>query len=303
MSIFEKFVNLNTNRNGDRRSPHKPLLVLIAISKLQQGKAKMSYSEATKALLPLLNSYAPPIKNRHQPALPYWHLRSDGLWDVTNANHLPKQMSGFPRISALRETTAGFTQDVADGLLNSAKLTDKVIQFLLKEHFPPSIHDDLLDHIGLNKPQEQCVHEFEPEYQASRRRNPGFRNNVLRAYEHRCAVTGFRAALSGTYFGCEAAHIKWHAYDGPDVVANGVCLEPTIHKLFDVGAWTLTDNRRILVSKNYTGSDIAISRLRTFHGASLQDPIAGEPKISIEYIKWHREPQFGGVFHGPALKL
>ena len=62
--------------------------------------------------------------------------------------------------------------------------------------------------------------------------------------------------------------MQWHAYYGPDIVANGIALEPTIHKLFDAGACSLTDDRRILVSANYTGSDEAVARLRAHHGTT-----------------------------------
>jgi putative restriction endonuclease len=140
-------------------------------------------------------------------------------------------------------------------------------------------------------------------YGVKRGRDPRFREAVLRAYEHRCAVTGFRAALGGSYFGCEAAHIQWHAYDGPDTVANGLAMEPTLHKLFDAGAWTLTDDRRILVSAEFTGTDEAVARLRSHHGRSILSPQAGEPLVSTKYIRWHREKEHGGVFRLPALAL
>ncbi|MDJ0909809.1 MAG: HNH endonuclease [Woeseiaceae bacterium] len=137
----------------------------------------------------------------------------------------------------------------------------------------------------------------------SRRRDPAFRERVLRAYEHQCAVTGFRAALGGSFFGCEAAHVRWHACQGPDTVDNGICVEPTLHKLLDAGAWSLTDDRRILVSSDFTGSSSAISRLRDLHGQPLRTPLTDEDRLSVEYIQWHREPDLGGVFRGPHLPL
>ena len=301
--ILDKFKTLNINRSGDRRAPHKPLLVLIALSKLQQGQTTLLYSDATSALLPLLRSYAPPVKSSHQPELPYWHLQGDGIWQVTNADSLPRQSGNFPRIGALKETEAGFSQDVINALIQSPKLAGKIVHLLLEQHFPSSIHEDLVAHIGLEDISEQSEADSELDYKAIKKRDPNFRINVLRAYEHRCAVTGFRAALGGAFFGCEAAHVRWHACEGPDIVANGICLEPTIHKLFDVGAWTLTDDRRILVSKDYTGSETAVSRLRENHGRKLFAPIQGEPPVSVGFIRWHREPQFGGVFRSPAMSL
>ena len=48
----------------------------------------------------LLEAYAPPVKRRHQPELPYWHLASDGIWHVHHAAELDRQASGFPTMSA-----------------------------------------------------------------------------------------------------------------------------------------------------------------------------------------------------------
>ena len=97
--------------------------------------------------------------------------------------------------------------------------------------------------------------------------------------------------------------MRWHAYDGPDEIANGIALEPTLHKLFDAGAWSLTDDRRILVSKDFTGSDSAVERLRSYHGKPLRSPLPGESPVSVDYIRWHRETEKGGVFRAPALPL
>ena len=103
--------------------------------------------------------------------------------------------------------------------------------------------------------------------------------------------------------GCEAAHVQWHAYEGPDSVENGFVLEPTLHKLFDAGAWPLTDDRRVLVSADLTGTDSTVERVRGLHGDPLRPPLPGEAEISVEYIRWHREPDLGGVFRHPALPL
>ena len=109
--------------------------------------------------------------------------------------------------------------------------------------------------------------------------------------------------MSGQFAGCEAAHVQWHCYDGPDTISNGIALEPTIHKLFDIGAWTLTDDRRILISRDLTGDDKTIERIRGRHGQPLSSPIQGEQEVSQEFIRWHREPNQGGVFRQPAIPI
>ena len=88
---------------------------------------------------------------------------------------------------------------------------------------------------------------------------------------------------------------------GPDRVDNGLALQPTLHLLFDRGAWTMTDDRRVVVSRRFTGSEEAVSLLRGLHGRRLRDPLPGCAPVSSEFIRWHREPERGGVFRGPGL--
>ena len=97
--------------------------------------------------------------------------------------------------------------------------------------------------------------------------------------------------------------MRWHAYRGPDTVDNGFAVEPTIHKLFDAGAWTLTDDRRVLVSADLTGTEATVTRIRGLHGQVMRSPLSGEPEVSVEHIRWHRKSDLGGVFRRPALPL
>ncbi|XOV89796.1 MAG: phosphorothioated DNA-binding restriction endonuclease [Pseudomonadota bacterium] len=300
--LLRRIDNLSVYRSGERRAPHKPLLLLFALGRLQQGKFDIPFAEVVENLRPLLDAYAPPVAARHQPELPYWHLQSDALWELDNATNLPLQKGGFPRTAGLRQTTGHLPAAVATTLTTNPALLAQVVAHLLTAHFPDSLHDEILDATGVVLP-DAINYVSPPSYAGPQKRDPEFRRNVLRAYEHRCAVTGFRAALGGSYFGCEAAHVQWHAYQGPDTVDNGIALEPTLHKLLDAGAWSLTDDRRIIVSAEFTGSDSATTRLRSMHGKPITEPLPGYEPVSREYIKWHRERELGGVFREPALQL
>lgn len=302
-NLLEKISNLRVNVSGNRRAPHKPLLLLYALGQLRLGKKKLTFNAVKSALDPLLEAYAPQVRNRHQPELPYWHLATDGLWFVHDVDTLDRQASGFPTMKALRKSTAQISEEFAKQLECDPDLSSRVVQSLLDQHFAPSTHRDILNAVGLEPSTDLLDSDQSPNLQTKRRRNPQFREEVLRVYEHRCAFSGFQAALSGMYLGCEAAHVQWHSYAGPDNVANGIALEPTIHKLFDIGAWSMTDDLRIIVSAHFTGSDPTIERIRGQHGKMLRLPLPGTQQVSPEFIEWHREPDLGGVFRQPALPL
>ena len=299
--ILHRVKHLRVDEAHGCRAPYKPLLLLLAIAKLQHNERKLPFPEVEAELLKLFQSFAPPIKAKWDPRLPYWHLRTDKLWEVPGDNSVEKGANGRPRANALRQTYGALPADVWHELKSDAALTSQVTRLLLDRFFPSSLHQELSDRIGFAMPD--IITAPEATQDARRLRDPEFRNRVLQAYEHRCAVSGFRFALNGAYMVCEAAHIKWHSYEGPDTVANGLALEPTLHRLFDLGAWSLTDDRRILVSKDLTGDGEVLERLRSCHGKPLRRPLDRKDLASAEFIRWHREPKLGGVFKMPPLAL
>ena len=293
---------LRTYRRGETRAPHKPLLLLVAIGERLRGRATLSLDEVETRLTPLLLAFAPPVRGRPEPHLPFWHLGSDdGLWQVAGADALPRTRKGFPELAALRAARGSLADDFASRLDADPGFATRAIALLLERHFPATLHPAILSLAGLDALAIDAADEDRGDYLPGvrgRARDAAFRHEVLDAYGHRCAASGFAATLAGVPWGCEAAHVHWHAFDGPDRVDNGLCLEPTLHRLFDAGAWTLDDERRIVVSATFEGNDEAAGRLLARHGAPLAAPVSGRP-VALDCIRWHREPTLGGVFRQP----
>src|SRR6476660_3917023 len=81
-AMLEQFRGLNVWRRGDERAPHKPLLVLFALAKLQAGAARLiRFDEVENPLSRLLEDFGPPRKSVH-PELPFYHLQCDGIWEI-----------------------------------------------------------------------------------------------------------------------------------------------------------------------------------------------------------------------------
>jgi predicted restriction endonuclease len=73
--------------------------------------------------------------------------------------------------------------------------------------------------------------------------------------------------------GIEAAHVKWFN-GGPDVVENGLCLCSLHHKAFDLGAIALSDDHKVLVSREFRGGREWVARFLRVSGAPLVGPQA-----------------------------
>ncbi len=316
--LLQKLAELRVDRSRGQRKPHKPLLMLCAIQRLLATRqSEVPYAALEDQLRPLLDLYAPPVKGEHHPELPYWHLQSDDVWEIPHASEMQRSVGGFPRMGALRASAGRIPRRFAQALLADPALAERVVQLLLDQHFEPSLHEDLRSAIDLGQGRTsqgndaERVAEPPPEGAGSsknqrsgeRARDSSFRDQVLAAYDYRCAVTGFQALLGGSAFCLEAAHVYWHSQGGPSTVDNGLALTPTLHKLLDHGAWSIDDERRVIVSRHFSGSDNALHELRSLHGRPLRAPAPGFPPLSLDSIRWHRESRRGGIFRPPAVGI
>ena len=196
--------------------------------------------------------------------------------------------------------TGGFRQDVHDLLCRHPELVSRAARLILSEHFPPSIHQDILDALRLSaEPPSHGLDESMPrrgrkvrEYTPRDRR---FRKRVLEAYEKRCAVCKYDIRFGDRLLGLEAAHIRWHSHDGQDVVPNGLALCSLHHKALDLGAMGLEvkgGGFRILVSGRVRGRSPAARRLVGLRGRGIRLPVRAKDAPDRGFVEWHRVEVF-----------
>lgn len=288
-SLLEKFKTLNLFRKDGIRAPHKPLLVILAIGELLQGKGRLlPYSEIDTRLGKLLSEYGS-RRTRHGAVFPFWRLQNDGVWEVSNAEKVRQTKSGdaFKRDLISYNVRGGFTEEIASQLQNDSLLALEIVQGLLDGHFPDTWHEDILQSAGIELTSKGVIRQ---------KRDPHFRANILKAYEYRCAVCGFDVRLGLQPVALEAAHIKWHQAGGPDVEVNGLALCSLHHKLFDRGAFTLSNELEILVSDEAYGSVGFQEWLMRFHGEKLNFPQRQTYYPSDNFTRWHVREVFQGEY-------
>ena len=293
--IHALFDGINVWRRGGQRAPHKPLLLLMTLARVQRGESRLApFASIEEPLTTLLREFGPQRQSYH-PEFPFWRLQNDGdFWEVperdTVHSALGDRQGGDVPKSILRDhgVSGGFSTDVDAYLRQHPELVNQLAARLLEEHFPGTYTDDLLNAVGM---------PFVVEPRAGRRpRDPGFRDHILRIYSYRCAVCGYDGRLGHAVLGVEAAHIKWHAASGPDSADNGVALCAMHHKLLDRGALGLTDDLRIQVSQEVHGNDAVDDLIVRYHNQPLLLPQSGQPRPATPHIHWHTRE----VFKGPA---
>lgn len=285
--ILTQIKNLNVYQRGGKRAPHKPLLLLLALARVAQHRERLAlFSEIEEPLSRLLKDYGPPRKSIH-PEYPFWWLQSDKLWEISNNDSLVRRVgSTSPLKSELvkKKVSGGFPEYVYEVFRKDSKFLERAVSVLLETNFPESLHQDILDEVGLSV----STHH--------RRRDPQFRSDVIRAYEHRCAICGYDLKMGSSDLALEAAHIKWHQSGGPDCIQNGLALCAIHHKALDRGAIGISSDLTILISSDVHGVEGILGWFLSFKDKKIRRPTRLEWIPSSEYIDWHTRQ----VFKKPA---
>src|SRR5215469_13726089 len=247
----------------------------------------MPFAEVDRDLTELLKEFGPSRQSYH-PEYPFWRLQNDGVWVVHATEQLtPRKSSTDAKKSDLlaKDATGGFSPEVQAALAADPALVSEIAARLLENHFPESIHPDILAAVGLTLGVDEA---------AKKKRDPAFRQRVLKAYEYRCAVCGFDVRLGSVSIALDAAHIRWHQAGGPDIESNGLALCVLHHKTFDLGAFTVNREGVLFVSDQAHGTDGFHETLLRHHGRTIRLPQRPEWSPDPSFAEWHGREVFKG---------
>jgi putative restriction endonuclease len=116
-----------------------------------------------------------------------------------------------------------------------------------------------------------------------------FRLEVTDAYERRCAVSGERTLPI-----LDAAHIQSYADGGPHAPTNGLLLRTDIHRLFDLGYVTISEDRRFEVSHRLKADFDNGRHYYDLHGKAVSEPVRPSLRPSEDALEWHRQHRYLG---------
>jgi len=102
-----------------------------------------------------------------------------------------------------------------------------------------------------------------------------FRDNLLRAYGSRCAITG-----EGLEEVLDAIHILPHSESGINALDNGLLMRTDLHNLFDSGLMSIDPKTKIIFLDN----KLKHTSYWKFNGVKLRDKVDGT-EISEKYLQ------------------
>lgn len=293
--FLEKLASLRMASRGGERYPHKPLLLLWLLGRMQQqGTSACTYEEAEKPVSRLLDDFGPPSAKRYRAAMPFVHFESD-LWELRGDEGQPLNDN---RASLCRAHASGqLRPEVEDLLRRDPSLLAESARLLIDLNFTSTYLEPvkpICSEIGLDLETAEEV-AWQHRKAARSPRRPGFRSEVLHGWRNRCAMCGYDGALGRDPAGLEAAHVFWHSQGGPDDADNGLALCSLHHVLFDLGALGLNTDLSIRVSPHYVARSEQGERL-VYHleGRPLFDAAPRHPAPSSQHVEWHYTQVFKG---------
>ena len=295
--FIERIENLTVCKYKGKRAPHKPLLLLLMLGRVSQGGAgQLGYQEMQPELVALLKRFGP-YRKKHHPEAPFGRLVNDGIWEVRDIDEFQRTASDDLLDRELYECNAlgGFLEHVYDLLKNDQALIYQAVDTILYREFPESYHAEIMEAVGLQRGRVTTTNLV---------RDPTFRPKVLEAYQFRCAVCCYDVRLEQAnepdepdepmerrMLGLEAAHILWHAREGPDKVCNGLALCSTHHSALDGGGISIDDDMKLMVSSRLEGEARGVW-FDKYRGVRLQSPQRENDRPCREYLQWHRDQVF-----------
>ena len=288
-----RLAKLNIDRSRGP-APHKPLLLLAVLARLDEG-------EALPAVLPLTPELAFRFQTlwavvahrrpqRPDVRMPFHHLESDGVWAPLSADGTPSPHRVQTRLAAVSPDFAAFAADPANRA--DAK------RVLVRGYFTPAEQVALAELVGLPaadaEPGDAGVDSALVEDVMKRGREARFRLRVVAAYEYTCALTGYRLPTVDGATIVDAAHIHRFADSGNNDPRNGLALCKNAHWMFDEGLWTLADDLTVDVrDEKFVEAGPDGSLLSPFRGKRLvhlpRDPACWPDPVRLD---WHRRVVF-----------
>ncbi|MCF0087279.1 MULTISPECIES: HNH endonuclease [unclassified Streptomyces] len=295
-TLLERIGSLHTHRHPGSNEPsrHQPLALLWAASRIAAGKPRLAPWDTFRSEVgPLLAAFGLP-GSKVTPEYPFWHLRGSGLWQLHGA---PDADGSMPQIGALNavQPVAGLTQAAADLLTDPLTRLEAVLK-LCSTYLDDVDRRQLLDSLGLygyttadglgdtaeDGGQDRERTEAAPgpaerrETLSSRLvRDAAIAKQVKDVHGHACQVCETRLSYRRKPYS-EAAHIRGLGtpHNGPDELANLLCLCPNHHVLFD-GLEIYVDVDHVV---RWTHGGGAVGRLRGHD----------EHRIDEAYLRYHR---------------
>ena len=302
-------------KNGG--APHKPVLLLSIIALYEKG----IYIDNQIAVLPELvatfkSFWNPLVITNHHPqfTLPFYHMKSEKFYTLVPNFGYEKLLltnNAVRTLDGLRMSVNYGMLDVELSMLLQNPESREVLKHtLLDTYFPKTqqyfLHQqetDVFPDSSLLKKRsetykariEELKEKLSPDsfQEEIFIRNGLFKREIPKIYNYTCAISGMQLSSSQMAVQMvDACHIVPFAQSYDDTLTNGIALCPNLHRAFDRGLISFSDDFRVLVSKHLNENKNSPYNFSQFENSDLLLPVERDFLPAQENLYYHRK-RFG----------
>ena len=296
-------------KNGG--APHKPILLLSIIRLFEKGIYTNNHIHILPELVASFKSnWSQLVVTNHHPifAMPFYHMSSELFWKLIANVGCEKWIESKSSMRSLQNLTTAVNFALIDN-----ELTELLVQpesrdifkiSILDRYFPEtksnygnSGNDDLPNVSILNEPSEEYRRKIiELKNQVDENafqeevfiRGGLFKREIPKIYNNTCAITGLRIDAITNVSMVDACHIVPFSEGYDDTLRNGIALCPNLHRAFDRGLISISDNYEVILNKNFVENS-SVYNLSQFAGTKITLPNHLDFYPATENLYQHRK--------------
>jgi putative restriction endonuclease len=300
-------------KNGG--APHKPILLLSIIRLFENG----IFTNNPICVLPELvasfkANWAKLVVTNHSPifALPFYHMSSEPFWKLIANAGCEKWIQSKSSMRSFGNLTIAIQYALIDNELANILLVPEnrdILKFAMLNKYFPDTKSNFRTDGNDELPSEQLLHDNSETYkqkiielknQVDENafqeeifiRGGLFKREVPKIYNHTCAISGLRIAAVANVSMVDACHIVPFSKGYDDTLTNGIALCPNLHRAFDRGLISISDDYTILINRNFVENQKSVFNLAQFAGKQIFLPFAEDLYPDLGNIAVHRK-KFG----------
>tara|TARA_R110002049_G_scaffold7173_11_gene42598 strand:- start:1225 stop:2184 length:960 start_codon:yes stop_codon:yes gene_type:complete len=314
---LSKYIHQFTTLRRDYKNggaPHKPVLLLSIIQLFE----KEIYNSNEIRLLPELvavfkSTWNQLVTTEHYSnfSMPFYHLSSANFWTLIPNEGCEVWINSKTSMRSFNNLKIAVNYALIDKelaiLLKDGSTRDILKVCLLEKYFPKTNHvynDDLTIF-----PSENIIYENSEEYQKQVItlkkqlkdddfqeelfvRSGLFKREITKIYNNTCAISGLRVDALADISMLDACHIVPFSESYNDSITNGIALCPNLHRAFDRGLITISNDYKVIVSNQFKEASNSSYTISQFNNNKILLPNDQKLYPSLKGFSQHRD-KFG----------
>jgi len=298
-------------KNGG--APHKPILLLSILRLFENG----IFTNNQIYVLPELvasfkTNWSKLVTTNHYPifALPFYHMGSEPFWKLIPNAGCEKWIESKSSMRSLGNLTMAVQFALIDTELANLLLIPEnrdILKITILDKYFPDTKSNYGSNGNDDLPSVAILHEKSEEYkrkiielknQVDENtfqeeifiRGGLFKREVPKIYNNTCAISGLRlTAVTTTVSMVDACHIVPFSESYDDTLTNGIALCPNLHRAFDRGLISISDNYTVLINKNFVEDKNSAFNISQFEGKQIILPYSAELFPELRNVAIHRK--------------